>query len=236
MLDRAEESRRTIPGLDRRTELDTDWRFTGSVPDLITGSRRAVKRSVSDFRAMLVFCESVGLATMLRVGFERNTELRVGLERNTELRVGLDPDTELRVGLERNTELREVEVELDDGLVDRVLEEDEELGLRMMVEDRDGTVLRRVMDGLLEDREVVGAEGRPVTIRLEIELRLEEDEVEGRRGEVTDRVIGDELGLRIWLEDLLWKEDDGLRLILMDDREELSERDVLAERDCNDCL
>ncbi len=226
MLDRAEESRRTIPGLDRRTELDTDWRFTGSVPDLITGSRRAVKRSVSDFRAMLVFCESVGLATMLRVGFERNTELRVGLERNTEL----------RVGLERNTELREVEVELDNGLVDLVVEEDEELGLRMMVEDRDGTVLRRVMDGLLEDREVVGTERRPVTIRLEIELRLEEDEVEGLRGEVTDRVIGDELGLRIWLEDLLWKEDDGLRLILMDDREELSERDVLAERDCNDCL
>ena len=226
MLDRAEESRRTIPGLDRRTELDTDWRFTGSVPDLITGSRRAVKRSVSDFRAMLVFCESVGLATMLRVGFERNTELRVGLERNTEL----------RVGLERNTELREVEVELDNGLVDLVLEEDEELGVRVMVEDRDGTVLRRVMDGLLEDRVVVGTERRPVTIRLEIELRLEPDEVEGLRGEVTDRVIGDELGLRIWLEDLLWKEDDGLRLILMDDREELSERDVLAERDCNDCL
>ena len=49
-------------------------------------------------------------------------------------------------------------------------------------------------------------------------------------------MLGDELGLRIWVEDLLWKEDDGLRLILVDGREELSDRDVLVERDCKDCL
>ena len=75
-----------------------------------------------------------------------------------------------------------------------------------------------------------------MTIRLEIELRLELDEVEGLRGEVTGRVIGDELGRRIWVEDLLKEEEDGLRLILVDGRDEPSERDVLVERDCKDCL
>lgn len=122
---------------------------------------------------MPVFCESVGLATVLRVGLERNTELCVGVE--------------------RNVELREEEFELDDGLVDFVLEEDEELGLRVMVEDREGTVLRRVMDGLLEDREVVGTEDRPVTIRLEIELRLELDDGAELRDGTVERVLGEEL-------------------------------------------
>jgi len=197
-LGRTEEFRGSSPGLVVRNELGADCRFTGCCPDLTMGSRRAVRRSVSDFRATPVFCESVGLATMLRVGFDRNTELRVGLDRNTELRVGFD----------RNVEFGEVELDLDDRLLELVLEKDEELGARVIVEDREGTVLRRVIDGLLELRVAVG----------------------------TDRVLGEELGRRIWLEDLLRKEDDGCRLMLVGGREEPSERDVLVERDCKDCL
>jgi len=207
-LGRAEEFRGSSPGLVFRNELDADCRFTGCCPDLITGSRPAVRRSVSDFRATPAFCESVGLATMLRVGFDRNTELRVGLDRNTELRVELEPDTVLRVGLDRKVELGVEERDIDDRLRELVLDEDEELGVRMIVEDREGTVLRRVIDGLLEDRVVVG----------------------------TDRVLGEELGGRIRVEDLLRKDDDGCRLTLVGGREELSERDVLVERDCKDCL
>jgi len=207
-LGRAEEFRGSSPGLVFRNELDADCRFTGCCPDLITGSRPAVRRSVSDFRATPAFCESVGLATMLRVGFDRNTELRVELDRNTELRVELEPDTVLRVGLDRKVELGVEERDIDDRLRELVLDEDEELGVRMIVEDREGTVLRRVIDGLLEDRVVVG----------------------------TDRVLGEELGGRIRVEDLLRKDDVGRRLTLVGGREELSERDVLVERDCKDCL
>ena len=235
-LGRAEEFRGSSPGLVFRNELDADCRFTGCCPDLITGSRPAVRRSVSDFRATPVLCESVGLATMLRVGFDRNTELRVELDRNTELRVELEPDTVLRVGLDRKVELGVEERDIDDRLRELVLDEDEELGVRMIVEDREGTVLRRVIDGLLELRVVVGTDRWPVTIRLPIELRLELDDVDGLRCGTTDRVIGEELGRRIWLEDLLRKDDVGCRLTLVGGREELSERDVLVERDCKDCL
>jgi len=177
-LGRTEEFRGSSPGLVVRNELGADCRFTGCCPDLTMGSRRAVRRSVSDFRATPVFCESVGLATMLRVGFDRNVEFG------------------------------EVELDLDDRLLELVLEKDEELGARVIVEDREGTVLRRVIDGLLELRVAVG----------------------------TDHVLGEELGRRIWLEDLLRKEDDGCRLMLVGGREEPSERDVLVERDCKDCL
>ncbi|MBN2133094.1 MAG: hypothetical protein JW741_26575 [Sedimentisphaerales bacterium] len=140
---------------------------------------------------------------MLRVGFERNTELRVLLDPDTVLRVGLERNTELRVGLERTVEFDEEELELVDRLLELGLEEDEVLGVRVMVEDCDGTVLRRVIDGVLGARVVVGSDRRPVTIRLEIELRLEPDDVEGLGCGTTERVFGDELGLRIWLEDLL---------------------------------
>ena len=183
-----------------------------------------------------MLCESVDLATMLRVGFDRNTELRVELDRNTELRVELEPDTVLRVGLDRKVELGVEERDIDDRLRELVLDEDEELGVRMIVEDREGTVLRRVIDGLLELRVVVGTDRWPVTIRLPIKLRLELDDVEGLRCGTTERVLGEELGGRIRVEDLLRKDDVGCRLTLVGGREELSERDVLVERDCKDCL